>query len=168
MILRHNFKLIMFFDVLRDIILIFIIFAPLVNSLLKVLNKKRPDYIYFLEFLLVILISFSLGNFIKSNISSLRPISYYFPYEQMFDSFPSSHTMTAFSVSVITIISNFELGFFLVLFSILVAIFSWFSLSHWPIDILAGAFLGFLIAILVNHLVQSFIRFYIKKSKHKI
>jgi len=168
MILKHNLKLIMIFDILRDIILIFIVLAPLINTFIKIINRNKPDYIYLLEVCAVILLSFTLGNFIKNNINTIRPVSYYFPYEQLFDSFPSSHTMTAFAVSTITLFSNFELGFFLTLFSILVAIFSWFSLAHWPIDILVGAFLGILISVLVNNFIQFFFRFYVKKRKRKV
>jgi membrane-associated phospholipid phosphatase len=65
--------------------------------------------------------------------------------------------MTAISA---VILNNFlEWGILMFILTLLVSIFSWLSLMHWPIDIIVGLLLGYLIGVIAVYIVKLFYRF---------
>lgn len=129
-------------------------------------SKKKLNRVYLIELILVNLFVLSFSFLLNQIFPSIRPISYFLPFEeQKLDSIPSKHVGLAFGITFITLISNFQLGFLLFILSIWIALLSWLSLAHWPIDIILGILISLLSAYLTYTLIQSFFRFYIKKIK---
>lgn len=134
---------------------------PLSSSLK---NKKFNKFIFF-ELALSSLITFVIVSLIKENYPHIRPISYFYPGEQFFDSFPSTHTSIAFAISNVILNNYLEWGIFLYLISILIGVFSWISFAHWPLDIITGAFLGFFISSIILEITKILLRVYAKDRK---
>jgi undecaprenyl-diphosphatase len=165
-LLENNYKIFTILDVARDIFLALIFVLSFGSLVINFFLNKKLNRVYLIELILVILFVLFFSILLKNTISSIRPISYFsFLEEQKFDSFPSQHTALAFGISFITFISNFQLAFFLLILSLWVALLSWLSLMHWPIDIIGGIIISLISTFLTSWLVQSFFRFYINKIK---
>ncbi len=106
-------------------------------------------------------------TFLKIIFSYSRPITFYFSEPQLFDSFPSRHATISFALSLALIFQNFRYGTFSLALSFLIAIFSWLSLMHWPLDIFIGALLGFLIFLVSREILYFFYWLYWQKRKNK-
>lgn len=152
--------LLVYFDFFRDFLIFFQISFI---SLFVIFKKPKSFFLY----LLIFIFGFILAQFFKTFFPSLRPISFYFPEPQLFDSFPSRHTLISFALSLALTSQNFRLGIFSLALTILIAIFSWLSLMHWPIDILAGFFLGFIVFVISKEILYLFHWFYFRKFQNK-
>lgn len=166
-IFKNNLKVFYFFDLIRDSLLFLIIVIPIILFFTDLIKKKKFNKFLLLELSLTFIFLFFLTSFFKNFYPSLRPISYFYPGKQYFDSFPSSHTALAIGIANIIFNNYIEWGIFLYLLGSLVALFSWFSLQHWPVDILAGIFLGLLISTLVLDFVKLLLRLYVKDTKEE-
>lgn len=165
-ILKDNYNLFKILDALRDVFLLVIIFSSFGSLVFNFFKHKKIDKLYFFELIIVVLLILIITTFLKNLFPALRPLSYFSPYEeQLLDSFPSHHTSLAFGIAFITLVSNLQLGIFLLIIAIWVALLSWLSLMHWPLDI----FFGLLIALVANYFtlifIKTFLRFYAKKIK---
>jgi membrane-associated phospholipid phosphatase len=156
-ILKHNLKIIAIFDFLRDSILFLSILVFCLWILKESFKNKKVLWI-FAEFLLAIFLSILMVQLIKANYISIRPISYFYPGEQLFDSFPSQHVTLMTAISAVILNNFLEWGILMFILTLLVSIFSWLSLMHWPIDIIVGLLLGYLIGVVAIYIVKLFYR----------
>lgn len=145
--------------------LIIIIITSLAIIISESIKKRKLNKFVLFELGFSLIITIFLTSLIKTNYPIERPITFFYPGEQLLDSFPSRHTAISFSISTVIFNNYPEWGLFLFLVSILVALFSWISLSHWPLDIITGGFLGFFVSIIVLELSKMFIRFYSKNTE---
>ena len=151
-----------YFDFLRDLFLFFQI--SLIIIFIFSLGKKSNFIYYFLIFIL----AFLLSGYLKASFPKLRPLSIYFAQDQFIDSFPSRHTTISFALSLALILQNITYGILSLVLTFLIAFLSWLSLQHWPIDILVGFLLGFLVFLVSQSLLYFFHWFYIKNFKKKV
>lgn len=72
--------------------------------------------------------------------------------------FPSAHTALAFSLAVTIFLHDRKIGWLFLLGAFLIGVARVFANVHYPIDIIGGAFIGTLIAVLVEreHLFKLF------------
>lgn len=169
LLLKNNYNLFTIFNFLRDFFILLIFIFSLGSIVTNFFYSKKLNRLYLFELIITIILSFVIVNLLKNNISSIRPLSFFLASaDQKFDSFPSLHTTFGFSIAFITLISNLQLGLLLLVLSIWVALLSWLSLSHWPIDIIAGLIISLIITYFTFWITQSFLRFYTKKRKIQI
>ena len=161
-IFKNNLQVLKIFDLMRDILLIIIIITSLALIISESYKKKKLNKFVFFELGLGLILTIFITTIIKTNYPLVRPISFFYPGEQFLDSFPSRHTAISFAISTIIFNNYPEWGMFLFLISILVSLFSWISLSHWPLDILVGGFLGFFISIIILEFAKILLRLYTK------
>ncbi len=64
--------------------------------------------------------------------------------------FPSEHTVLAFSLAVTIFLHDKKVGFWYLLGALAVGISRIFANVHYPIDILGGAFIGTLVAVVIE------------------
>ncbi len=150
-----------YFNFLRDFFLalqIFLIFISLI------ILKKKGLFFYYL---LIFLLAFFLTEFFKTYLPSARPISFYFSDSQRFDSFPSSHTTISVALSLALITQHFRYGILSLILTFLIALFSWFSLRHWPIDIFFGFVFGLVVFLIGREILYFFNRLYFQKFPKK-
>lgn len=126
--------------------------------ILKESFRNKKVLWIFSEFLLAIFLSILIVQLIKANYISIRPISYFYPGEQLFDSFPSQHVTLMTAISAVILNNFLEWGILMFILTLLVSIFSWLSLMHWPIDIIVGLLLGYLIGVIAVYIVKLFYR----------
>lgn len=148
---KINPSLFILFDLLRDILIFFQIFLVLFTFLF---SKKKLIFVYLLFFLLAFLIS----QFFSYFFPSLRPITYYFNQPYLTDSFPSKHTFLSTVSSLFIFNYNPFLGIISFITTIFIALFSYLSLMHWPIDIFSGLLLGIVLYFLLKKLLNFFFR----------
>jgi undecaprenyl-diphosphatase len=73
-----------------------------------------------------------------------------------FQSFPSGHTTVIFAMAMAIYFYNKKLGIFSFVCAVLMGIARIFVGVHWPIDILGGAVIGMVSALLVDKLISKF------------
>ncbi len=88
----------------------------------------------------------------------------FFNLEHKVSSFPSGHTQAAFTLAVLIIIYSKRYYFVIISFAILMGLSRIFMSMHFPSDIVAGAYLGSLVPIILYNL--SF-KYKIEKIKKK-
>jgi undecaprenyl-diphosphatase len=66
------------------------------------------------------------------------------------NAFPSGHTAAAFALAVTVLFYNRRLGIIFVFVAALVGVSRVWANVHWPIDIVGGAVLGTVVAIVLN------------------
>ncbi len=147
---KQYLYLLSFFDFGRDIFL-FLQIAIVLFYLFSLKNYKK-----ILVYCVIFAIGFLIATLIKISFPFLRPISIYFPERIYYDSFPSQHTLTSAIFSFLLIFDNFKLGIFSFGLTILIALFSYFSLMHRIIDIVVGFLLGFLTVIVCKKIYYIF------------
>ncbi len=64
-------------------------------------------------------------------------------------SFPSGHTTAAFGAAVVFLYMNKKIGFFMIIFAILMGISRMYLLVHFPSDVICGAIIGSITSIIV-------------------
>jgi len=145
-----------YFDFLRDLFL----GLQFILVLIFIINSRswKNAFYYFLIFLL----AFTFSGFLKKNFPFLRPngLSY--------DSFPSRHTMISFALSLALIWQNLKFGLPSLILTFLIALFSFLSLQHWPIDIFFGFIFGFLVFFVIYKILNFFNWFDLKTEQNKI
>lgn len=76
-------------------------------------------------------------------------------------SFPSGHTLAAFTSAVIILLYNKKLGIIPLILAILMAFSRLYFYVHYPTDILGGIFLGIIFAFSSKWIVNKYIKKYI-------
>lgn len=132
------------------------------------LKKNHFDWYIFFEVCLGLLLALLISEWLIKSFPELRPISYYYPQFQSFDSFPSRHTLFITTLAFVVFYNYFDFGLALIFDSILVGLLRILSLRHWPFDVLTGWVLGFLIALVAIEAVKFVFRRKTKKVKTKI
>lgn len=66
--------------------------------------------------------------------------------------FPSSHTALAFSLAVTIFTHDKKVGWFYLLGALLIGIARVLANVHYPVDILGGAFIGILVAVVIERI----------------
>ncbi|MFH1971234.1 MAG: phosphatase PAP2 family protein [Patescibacteria group bacterium] len=143
----------------------FLIWILIFGFIIYYAVKKKVKKEVVVRVIISTFLGWLISEIIKKIIPSLRPfkINGYPPLTITIPSggsFPSSHTSSAFALAVTIIIYNPELGFAFLLGALTVAAGRILANVHYFIDILGGAFLGSLVAFLVN-------RFFHKKKEIK-
>lgn len=69
-------------------------------------------------------------------------------------SFPSGHTLASFEAAVVLLIRDKRMGIPAIIIAVIVAISRLYLFVHYPTDVLAGAVLGTVFAILAVHIVN--------------
>lgn len=127
--------------------------AAMVLIMMLPLTAKRPDIIV-KGFIAAIITAFILHGF-KEFLPVLRPPSIYSPdlmhqlgNQFSHSSFPSGHASAPFTLAVIIIflVNNNKIRSFVLFYASIIAISRIATGVHWPIDILGGAFFGWLAA----------------------
>lgn len=72
------------------------------------------------------------------------------PMSQLYDSFPSGHASLAFAIAFVVFKADRDWGISFLILAVLVAVGRVFVGVHYPVDVIAGAFLGFVAAELVH------------------
>lgn len=85
---------------------------------------------------------------IEHDLSNLSPFS----FMSEFNSFPSGHTQTAFTVAFLLALLLPRNKAFFIAVAGLIGISRVALLKHWPLDILVGAMIGYFIPVLITHL----------------
>jgi membrane-associated phospholipid phosphatase len=144
-----------YFDFLRDLFL-GLQFALVLIFIINSRSWKNAFY-YFLIFSSAFLFT----GFLKDIFPSLRPngLSY--------DSFPSRHTTISFALSLALIWQNLKFGIPSLILTFLIALFSFFSLQHWLIDIFFGFIFGFLVFLIIYKILNFFNWFDLKTKQSK-
>ena len=111
------------------------------------------------------LFAWILAHFIKSLVPTIRPYQInggspltVFPPSD--GSFPSGHTAAAFALGITVWLHNKKFGFIFLLWSVLIGVARVLGNVHFPSDIIVGAILGSLVAIIVEriHLYKLLVR----------
>ncbi len=139
--------------------------VQMIALLIFVLTSKKKGFLFY--YLSIFLLTYLLVEFLKTLFPYPRPVTYYFSFPLLFDSFPSQHTALSFALSFASIFQNFKFGLFSFALSFLIAIFSWLSLKHWLLDIFWGMMIGFLIFLFLRELLYFFYWLNWQKRKNK-
>jgi undecaprenyl-diphosphatase len=110
-----------------------------------------------LEFALTLLTTFVLVQFMKVLVAYPRPFAVLpdviaLVPDQGGYSFPSMHTALTIAVAVSVYLHHKRLGLLLILFALLVGISRIYIGVHYPVDVLVGGLLGWLISCLFHKL----------------
>jgi membrane-associated phospholipid phosphatase len=144
-----------YFDFLRDLFL----GLQFILVLIFIINSRSWKNLIF--YILIFLSAFAIAGFIKN----------FFPYPRpdglSYDSFPSSHTTISFALSLTLIWQNLKLGILSLILTFLIAILSFLSLRHWPIDIFFGFIFGFLVFFIIYKILHFFHWFDLKTKQNK-
>lgn len=100
-------------------------------------------------------IAWSIAFLIKHFFPTLRPYMINGRDTEVFISptdsaFPSSHTVLAFAVAVTVFLHDRKVGFWFLISALIIGVARVLANVHYPIDILGGAFLGTIIAVIVE------------------
>lgn len=100
---------------------------------------------------------FAIVSFIRWVLPRARPFmnnSVNLLFEHQGSSFPSGHAAFFFAISTIIYFYNKKIGALFFLSSILIVLARVFSGIHWPSDILAGAIIGIISALIIKKVVR--------------
>jgi membrane-associated phospholipid phosphatase len=144
-----------YFDFLRDLFL----GLQFILVLIFIINSRswKNAFYYFLIFSF----AFLLTGFLKNLFPYPRPTGL------SYDSFPSRHTTISFALSLALIWQNLKFGLPSFILTFLIAIFSFLSLQHWPIDIFFGFIFGFLVFFIIYKILHFFHWFDLKTKQSK-
>ena len=107
-----------------------------------------------------LLLCLVLGNgIIKPIVSRIRPYDINNSVEILIRkpkdlSFPSGHTLAAFTSAVIILLYNKKLGVFAIVFAVLIAFSRIYFYIHFPTDVLAGIIFGCIFAFLSKKIYE--------------
>ncbi len=144
-----------YFNFLRDLFLV----IQFILVLIFIIHSRNWKNIFY--YFLIFFFTFLLAYFLKNIFPSLRPDG------SSYDSFPSRHTTISFALSLALIWQNLKLGILSLTLTFLIAILSFLSLRHWPIDILFGFIFGFLVFFIIYKISHFFHRFDLKTKQNK-
>jgi membrane-associated phospholipid phosphatase len=143
-----------YFNFLRDL------FLALQILIVIFISFHSRNFRYFIYYFSIFISAFLLAIFFNTYFPSPRPIG-------GLDSFPSKHTLISSSLSFGLIFQDLKFGLLSFALTILIALFSFLSLKHWPIDILFGFLFGFLIFFILQKSLNLFNRFNSNQQKNK-
>jgi membrane-associated phospholipid phosphatase len=144
-----------YFSFLRDLFL----GLQFILVLIFIINSRSWKNLIF--YILIFLSAFAIAGFIKNLFPYPRPD------DSSYDSFPSSHTTISFALSLTLIWQNLKLGILSLILTFLIAILSFLSLRHWPIDIFFGFIFGFLVFLIIYKTLHFFHWFDLKTKQSK-
>jgi membrane-associated phospholipid phosphatase len=144
-----------YFNFLRDFFLV----IQFILVLIFIIHSRNWKNIFY--YFLIFFFAFLLAYFLKNIFPSLRPDG------SSYDSFPSRHTTISFALSLALIWQNLKLGILSLILTFLIAILSFLSLRHWPIDILFGFVFGFLVFFIIYKISHFFHWFDLKTKQNK-
>ncbi len=75
-------------------------------------------------------------------------------------SFPSGHTMSSFAAATVLMISNRRLGIAAMAFAAMVGVSRLYLFVHWPTDVVAGALIGIVLAVLLLRFLYRYIPYF--------
>lgn len=107
-----------------------------------------------------IILGFIFGNIILKNVvARIRPYDLnreitLLIYKLKEYSFPSGHTLVAFECATSVALYNKKWGTFVIVLAVLVALSRLYLYVHYPTDVLAGAALGVIIALVAKQIVE--------------
>ncbi len=111
-----------------------------------------------LQMLLAMLLTFIVGNLLLKNmVGRLRPcqidetidLIVKIPYDS---SFPSGHTMNGITAALTLYFIDKRMGIPAMIVAVLIAFSRMYNFMHFPTDVLAGAVIGVISAVLVNYI----------------
>ena len=132
------------------------IVSILLGIILIMIAKTRKTGI---EVLLSVALAFIVANLIVKNaVARVRPYDAYAflvpavtkPHDF---SFPSGHTVNAFAAAVAVFLNHKKIGIVALILAALVAFSRLYVGVHYPTDVLTGAAIGIIFAILVHYLI---------------
>lgn len=132
--------------------LIYFLFAGLI-VLWFIDGKIKKEQV--LHALFACLIAFAIAALIKHFFPTLRPYVLNGKETDVFirptdSSFPSEHTVLAFAVSVTVFMHDRKVGWWFLAAALAIGISRVIANIHYPIDIVGGAFLGTIVAVIVE------------------
>jgi len=124
-------------------------------------KKIKKEVVY--RIIISTFMAWAISEIIKKFFHTIRPfkINGYPPLTITVpsgNSFPSSHTSSAFGLAVAIILYNPELGFAFLLGALAVAAGRVLANVHFLIDILGGAILGTSVSLLINYIYLQIIK----------
>lgn len=151
-----------------------LVLVPLFAILLYVIDKEKFKY-NFLVFIIALVIGALLVQIFKSIISRSRPLKefsdlYVFSEYLRERSFPSGHAQAASTVAVLLIKKIKKVSVCLVSFFFIIAVglSRIYLAAHYLSDIIAGAFLGAVLTILIYKICQKSFLVTIPKSTPEV
>lgn len=111
-----------------------------------------------LQMLLAMLLTFIVGNLLLKNmVGRLRPcqidetidLIVKIPYDS---SFPSGHTMNGITAALTLYFIDKRMGIPAMIVAVLIAFSRMYNFMHFPTDVLAGAVIGVISAVVVNYI----------------
>lgn len=81
-------------------------------------------------------------------------------------SFPSGHAMSAFAAATIIFFTDHKYGLFAFILAVLMAFSRLYLYVHYPSDVICGAIMGVLVALLAKYIVDCSTPNRIKRKKH--
>lgn len=105
--------------------------------------------------LLAGLIAWGVAFFIKRAFPTLRPFMINgrdvdVLFRPTDSAFPSEHTVLAFSLAITIFLHDKKVGWWYLLGALLIGVFRVLANVHYPIDIIGGALIGTLVAVMVE------------------
>lgn len=133
--------------------LIYILFAGLI-VLWFIDGKIKKEQV--LHASIACLIAWMIALLIKHFFPTVRPyllkgISPELLIVPTSSSFPSEHTIIAFALSVTVFLHDRKIGRYFLISALLIGVSRVMAHVHYPTDILGGAFLGTIVAVIIEH-----------------
>lgn len=104
--------------------------------------------------------AFVVAKILKVLIHTPRPFDVFPQVQSLFTetgyAFPSGHTLVASAVAFALLFTNKKAGYLFIFFALLVGLARVTAGVHFPVDILGGFVLGYLVALCVRKLVSKF------------
>ena len=145
-----------FFDTVIIFFATYLIYFVIIFSLLFFLFHKKWQ-----EFILVCVsggIAWFLAKILKILIHTDRPFNIFPQVQSLFIetgyAFPSGHTMVASAIAFALFFTHKKIGYLFMSFAFIVGLSRIIAGVHFPVDILGGFVLGFLVAFSVNYFIK--------------
>lgn len=160
-------KVYQFLNIIRDILILSQTLIVLSLVFRRMKHNLRSGLILYIKFIILTFFLISLLLIFKQTFPSLRPISYFIPDLILNDSFPSGHTLLSFAYTFFVLPLSARFFVISLIISILIAILSIISLSHFLIDVIFSSFLAIFLALISQEILYFFHRFYVHYLKKK-
>jgi len=144
-----------YFNLLRHLFLT----VQFILVLIFIINSRSWKNLIF--YILIFLSAFTIASFLNNLFPYPRPTGL------SYDSFPSRHTTISSALSLALIWQNLKFGLPSLILTFLIALFSFLSLRHWPIDIFFGFIFGFFSFFIIYKILNFFNWFDLKTKQNK-